>query len=202
MVTSLAVPGPTRSLRGGGRELLGERVVDAGLDVDAVGADAGLAGVPELAGDRTLDRLVEVGVVEDDERRVAAQLHRGPLDRVGALLEQDLADLGRAGEGDLAHGLVGAQLGADRAGAAGDHVEHARRDARPLGELGHGQGRVRAWPLAGLTTMVQPAASAGPTLRVIMALGKFQGVIAAHTPTGCLITRIRREATVCGMTSP
>ncbi len=55
---------------------------------------------------------------------------------------------------------------------------------------------------AGLTTMVQPAANAGPTLRVIMALGKFQGVIAAHTPTGCLITRIRRDATVCGMTSP
>ena len=56
--------------------------------------------------------------------------------------------------------------------------------------------------LAGLTTMVQPAARAGPTLRAIMALGKFQGVIAAHTPTGCLSTRIRREATVCGMTSP
>ena len=38
--------------------------------------------------------------------------------------------------------------------------------------------------------MVQPAASAGPALRVIMALGKFQGVIAAHTPTGCLSTRM------------
>ena len=74
--TSLAVPGPTLSLRGGGRELLGEGVVDAGLDVDPVGADAGLAGVPELAGDGALDRLVEVGVVEDDERGVAAQLHR------------------------------------------------------------------------------------------------------------------------------
>src|SRR5512146_487402 len=42
--------------------------------------------------------------------------------------------------------------------------------------------------LAGLMTMVQPAASAGPALRVIIALGKFQGVTAAHTPTGCLIT--------------
>ena len=56
--------------------------------------------------------------------------------------------------------------------------------------------------LAGLTTMVQPAASAGPTLRVIIAFGKFQGVIAAQTPTGCLRTRMRRVATVCGMTSP
>ena len=42
---------------------------------------------------------------------------------------------------------------------------------------------------AGLMTTVQPAASAGATLRVIIAIGKFQGVIAAQTPTGCLITR-------------
>ena len=38
--------------------------------------------------------------------------------------------------------------------------------------------------LAGLTTLVQPAAIAGPSLRVIIAAGKFQGVIAAVTPTG------------------
>ena len=37
---------------------------------------------------------------------------------------------------------------------------------------------------AGLTIAVQPAASAGATLRVIMASGKFHGVIAAQTPTG------------------
>src|SRR6267142_1243603 len=36
---------------------------------------------------------------------------------------------------------------------------------------------------AGLITIGQPAARAGPTLRVIMALGKFHGVIAATTPT-------------------
>ena len=39
----------------------------------------------------------------------------------------------------------------------------------------------------GLTTIVQPAASAQPTLRVIIAIGKFHGVIAAQTPIGCLI---------------
>jgi hypothetical protein len=42
---------------------------------------------------------------------------------------------------------------------------------------------------AGLTTIVQPAASAGATLRVIIAAGKFQGVIAAQTPTGSFLTR-------------
>ena len=37
--------------------------------------------------------------------------------------------------------------------------------------------------LAGLTTAVQPAAKAGPSLRVSMAAGKFHGVIRAHGPT-------------------
>jgi len=50
--------------------------------------------------------------------------------------------------------------------------------------------------------MVQPAARAGPALRVIMAQGKFQGVMAAHTPTGCLITRMRLSAWCGGMISP
>ena len=44
---------------------------------------------------------------------------------------------------------------------------------------------------AGLMTTGQPAASAGATLRVIMASGKFHGVIAAHTPTGWRVTRMR-----------
>src|SRR5690606_30061610 len=38
--------------------------------------------------------------------------------------------------------------------------------------------------LAGFTTTVHPAARAGAHLRVIMAEGKFHGVMAAHTPTG------------------
>ncbi len=44
---------------------------------------------------------------------------------------------------------------------------------------------------AGRPTKAQPEASAGPTLRAIMALGKFHGVIEPTTPTGCLMTMIR-----------
>ena len=40
----------------------------------------------------------------------------------------------------------------------------------------------------GLMTTGQPAASAGAHLRVIIATGKFQGVIAATTPTGWRMT--------------
>ena len=45
--------------------------------------------------------------------------------------------------------------------------------------------------LAGLTTIVQPAAIAGPILRVPIASGKFQGVISRHGPTGCFMTSSR-----------
>ncbi len=40
---------------------------------------------------------------------------------------------------------------------------------------------------AGLTTIVQPAAIAGPILRVPIASGKFHGVIISTGPTGCFI---------------
>ena len=45
--------------------------------------------------------------------------------------------------------------------------------------------------VAGFSTIVQPAASAGPALRVIMAAGKFHGVMAATTPTGWRRTMMR-----------
>jgi hypothetical protein len=36
----------------------------------------------------------------------------------------------------------------------------------------------------GLSTMVQPAASAGSTLQAIWLTGQFHGVISPHTPIG------------------
>jgi hypothetical protein len=44
---------------------------------------------------------------------------------------------------------------------------------------------------AGLITLVQPAARAGPILRVPIAIGKFQGVISRQGPTGCFSTTKR-----------
>jgi hypothetical protein len=46
---------------------------------------------------------------------------------------------------------------------------------------------------AGLTTIVHPAAIAGPILRVPIASGKFHGVIISVGPTGCFIV-MRRVA--------
>jgi len=39
--------------------------------------------------------------------------------------------------------------------------------------------------------MVQPAAIAGPIFRVPIAIGKFQGVMSRHGPTGCFIVSSR-----------
>ena len=55
---------------------------------------------------------------------------------------------------------------------------------------------------AGFTTIVQPVASAGPTLRMIIAAGKVHGVIAAQTPTGSRRTMWRRSADFAGIGSP
>ena len=124
-------------------QFLHEAVVDAGLHVDAVGADAGLAGVAELGDHRTGDGGVQIGIVEDDEGGVAAQLHRHFLDGVGALGQQGAADFGGAGEGELADGVVAGQFATDGAGAAGDHVEQPGGQAGAAGQLAQGQCRQR-----------------------------------------------------------
>ena len=86
-------------------ELLGELVGDLLGDVEAVGGRARLADVAHLRDHRALDRGVDVGVVEHDERRVSAELHRQPQQVLRGLLHQLAADLGRAGEGQLAQPL-------------------------------------------------------------------------------------------------
>ena len=97
--------------------VLGERgdevVVDARGGEHAGGGGAVLAGV-EVAGDGdALDRRLDVGVVEDDDRRLAAELEVHPLElRRGA--GRDLgAGAHRPGDGDEARG-AGARRGAAR----------------------------------------------------------------------------------------
>ena len=55
---------------------------------------------------------------------------------------------------------------------------------------------------AGLQTTVQPAASAGAHFRVIIAAGKFHGVIAPTTPIGCLMTTMRASSRWLSEVSP
>src|SRR5699024_6625230 len=55
---------------------------------------------------------------------------------------------------------------------------------------------------AGFDTTVQPAAIAGAIFLVIIDSGKFQGVIAAHTPTGSFNTNNCFSSCEAGRTSP
>ena len=172
---------PVGDLQPGGRlgEGADEVVVDAVLDEEAVGRDARLAGVPELAHHRAGDRLGQVGVVEDDERRVAAELERDLLHLAGALGHQELADLRRAGEAELADDRVGRHLAADR-GCVGSVAGDDREDAggTPASSASAAiASAVSGVCSAGLSTIVQPTASAGADLRVGIAAGKFQGVM-------------------------
>ena len=56
--------------------------------------------------------------------------------------------------------------------------------------------------VAGLHTIVQPAANAGAILRVIIAAGKFHGVIAPTTPTGNFFTIIFLLGVLAGIVRP
>jgi hypothetical protein len=66
-----AQPSPTHTFG----QPFGESIVDAALDIEPVGRDTGFAAVTYLGDQGTFDGLVQVGVVEDQERRVAAELH-------------------------------------------------------------------------------------------------------------------------------
>ena len=94
--------------------------------------------VAHLGQERALDGGVEVGVLEDQERGVAAEFHGAVGDGLRGRLQQHPADLGRPGEGELAHPWVG-QHGADQGpGLLGAHdVHHARRHARLTQDVGH-----------------------------------------------------------------
>ncbi len=101
--------------------------------VAAVQSWPGVPVAPQL--DRLGDR-VEVGVVEDDDRRLATELEVQPLDLVGGDPCDVLAGVRVAGHRhhpDL--GVADERVADDRA-AAGDHVEHARRQdvGRDLGQ--------------------------------------------------------------------
>ena len=54
----------------------------------------------------------------------------------------------------------------------------------------------------GLITIVQPAASAGPSLYATSSSGKFHGVIAATTPTGSRLATVNMPGIEFGSTLP
>ncbi|MCY1425506.1 hypothetical protein D9M71_412950 [compost metagenome] len=106
--------------------------MDAGLGVDAAGGSAVLAGVVVAVGAHALYDGVDVGVVADDHRRLAAEFQMGALEGAGGGLEDLLAGDDIAGERHHAHARMADQRAADALAATADEVQHARR--KDLGE--------------------------------------------------------------------
>ena len=117
-----------------GGELCDERVGDRLVDDDPLGRHADLALVHEGAEGGGVHRVVEVGVVEHDQRRLAAEFEQNRLQVPAAVLGDDPADPGRAGEVDAPDGRVVDQRLDDLRGVVrriGDDVDDALRQALP-----------------------------------------------------------------------
>ena len=129
------------------RQLCGERIMDARVDIEAIGGGAGLADIAHLGDHRAIDRGIDIGVGADDEGRIAAEFHRRRDDTVGGAVQQLAADFGRAGEGDHAHPPVVQEPVDERPRAPrGNDIDDAFRHAglfEERRERQHGQRRLR-----------------------------------------------------------
>jgi hypothetical protein len=174
---------PTLTCFAAGDELLHEGLVELLLHQEARGRDADLPGVAELGARERLGGQVEVGVVEDDGRRVPAQLHRHALHVRAGERGELLAHRRGTGEGHLADDRVRDEVVADLGRYPVDERDDvpgtpASRKARTssAGEAGVSSGA--------LMMMEQPVATAAESLRTTWLIGKFHGVKAATGPTG------------------
>src|SRR5208282_2334912 len=111
-----------------------EFVEDRPLDIDALGAEADLAAIGETRAQRALDRLVEIGVGEDERRVLAAEFERYLTDAERRLAHDRFARARLAGEGDASDERV---LGQKLAGRVRPESVHDVVDALRHASLVH-----------------------------------------------------------------
>ena len=99
-----------------GTELLHERLGDVRVNVEPVGCRARPSATAELGGHCSGDGRAYVGILGHDEGRISSELHRGVDNPVGGLMEQEPANPGRPGEGELPDSIVGQPLRDDPGG--------------------------------------------------------------------------------------
>ena len=157
------------------------------VDEEPGTGDARLTRGREDAGDHAVVRGFEIRVVEDDVRRLAAELQADPCEVVGCILHYVYSCRSGAGERHLVHARVAHQRPAGRLSETRDHVDDAWREARLVDELRKLQCGGAGVCSAGFTTTVQPAASAGTNLKVKRSSGDFHGTMAPTTPIDSLL---------------
>ena len=126
------------------RQVGDELVVDLLAGIDAAGGGAVLAGIVVAEGAQAVDHRVDIGVVEDDDRRLAAELQMRALDRLGGRLQHLLAGGDVAGDRDHVDlGMVDQRV-ADALAAPEHDIDDALGQdlGEHLGELQRGQRRL------------------------------------------------------------
>jgi len=103
-----------------------EAVVDLLVQIEARGRHADLPRVAELEGLQQVGGALDVGVFEDEDRRMPAQLHRRALHVLRRERGELLAHRHRSGERNLAHDRRADQV-------VGDLVRHAPDDVQAPG---------------------------------------------------------------------
>src|SRR5215469_7372694 len=88
-------------------QFLGKGVINAGLDIEPVSANAGLTSVAVFGNYRSFNGRIQISIIENDEGRIASEFQRDLFDGVSALLHEFATHLGRAGKGDFAYVRVG-----------------------------------------------------------------------------------------------
>jgi hypothetical protein len=102
-----------------------------------------LSGVDEAAVQHPVDGKVEVGVVQDDRRALAAEFERDLLDVPGGQPHDLATHRGGPGERDLADVGMAGQAGTGLGTVTGHDVEHSGRQAVAFGDAGEFQDRER-----------------------------------------------------------
>ena len=165
------------------RDRVDDLVVTAPAGEDAGLRDARLAVVHERRHLQALDRGREVGVVEDDRRRLAAELEAHALQLLAADGRDAPARRGRTGERDLVDAGVAHEVLADLA-TRGQDRDDALRDAGLVEEVGH-EVRVERRLRRGLQDdRATRRAAPGASLAIVTNCGTFHGTMPATTPTG------------------
>ena len=116
------------------------------MHIEAVGGGAGFAAVAHLGQHGAVQRVVQIGVLADDEGGVAAQFHGAGNHLVGGFMQQCAPHRRRTGEGNLAHTRIMQHCLGQRAGlAGGDDVDHTRRHAAVMHDLRDSKGGERGF---------------------------------------------------------
>ena len=143
---------------------LGHALIDGALDQDAAARRAGLAAILDDGVDQHRQRCLDVGVGEDDLRRLAAEFHGDAAIVDGRRLLDRRAGRRRAGEGDVVDHRMRRKRRASLAAVAGDDVEDAV--GKPASSASSAMRMaVSEASSAGFTTSVLPMASAAPATR-------------------------------------